>query len=372
MLKEAAIEVTQPTKSSTHRLSHLDGLRGVAVSLVILFHLFSDTWNALLPYHDEYRDSFKFGYMGVQIFFIISGFVIALTLERCKGFGEFMYRRWLRLFPAMLIVSILILLSSTILTHRPYGTPQINDLIPGLSFVEPELFRFIFNNNQQLLEGSFWTLFVEMKFYLVAGFLYFLFGQKKMIATLVAMFLAFTVFDAISSKLPVETADRLSTIFHYLNYKHYGWFAAGALFYRHYATKSMTSLAFGIVVALMAARSLDGFLTTSMLFATGLIAIFIGGMHNKIIQRWLSNRVLVFLGFISYPLYLVHENAVVSMVIQMHQLFPSTPSYLLPLVPVAILVLVSWIVARYLEPALRSAIKNTVLKFKKLAIRKYA
>lgn len=60
------------------RLHFLDGLRGIAILLVILFHAYSDTWNEFLPYHNQYHDFFifKYGNYGVQLFFLISGFVL--------------------------------------------------------------------------------------------------------------------------------------------------------------------------------------------------------------------------------------------------------------------------------------------------------
>jgi len=348
------------------RLSHLDGLRGIAVTLVIFFHVFSDRWAEFLPYSDAYHDFFKFGYMGVQIFFIISGFVISMTLEKCNGFGDFIYRRWLRLFPAMFIVSFLILITASHLTSRPYGTPHIHDLVPGLTFIEPELYRFIFNNNQKVLEGAFWTLFVEAKFYVVAGLLYFNFGQKRMIKALIVMFLVFILFDIVRTKISPNLADNIGTLMHFLNYEHYGWFAAGTLFYRFYSQNSKTAFICGVVVALISARSLGGFLTSSMVFASFLILVFIGAMLNEKLQKLLSNRVFVFLGFISYPLYLVHENAIVSMVIQMHRLYPLMPSYLLPILPVSVLIFIAWVIAKHLEPALRTLIKTSVISFRKL------
>ena len=76
-----------PQKSST-RLFFLDGLRGIAILLVVLYHSFAD-WPRELPYHEQYADIFlfHFGKYGVQLFFIISGFVIAMTLENAKAFG---------------------------------------------------------------------------------------------------------------------------------------------------------------------------------------------------------------------------------------------------------------------------------------------
>ena len=168
------------TQKSATRLHFLDGLRGIAILLVVLYHSFAD-WPRELPYHEQYADIFlfHFGKYGVQLFFIISGFVIAMTLEKCKSFLDFMFRRWLRLFPAMLIASFIILISAPLFTARPIGVPHYLDLISGFTFIEPELFRLFFVENKYILEGSFWTLFVEMKFYILAGFLYFTIGSKK-------------------------------------------------------------------------------------------------------------------------------------------------------------------------------------------------
>lgn len=159
-------------------------------------------------------------------FFLISGFVITMSLEKCIDFGDFIFRRWLRLFPAMLIASILILITAPFFSARPFGTPYAEDLIPGLTFIEPELFRAVFHNHQKLIEGAFWTLFVEVKFYIVAGLLYFTFGQKKMITALIAMFLISTIFGLLQPHLPKGIEFTIGTVLHYLNYQYNGWFAA--------------------------------------------------------------------------------------------------------------------------------------------------
>lgn len=53
-------------------------------------------------------------------FFLISGFVITMSLEKCIDFGDFIFRRWLRLFPAMLIASILILITAPFFLRQTF------------------------------------------------------------------------------------------------------------------------------------------------------------------------------------------------------------------------------------------------------------
>ena len=77
------------------RIKYLDGLRGIAILLVILYHAFGGNgYNGVIHYGDSFSNIlfFKFGYLGVQLFFLISGFVILMTLEKSKSFIHFMYK----------------------------------------------------------------------------------------------------------------------------------------------------------------------------------------------------------------------------------------------------------------------------------------
>src|SRR5450631_2490401 len=100
------------TAAAGERIDILDGLRGVAVLAVIGFHYFS-RWTFplneknLYPYGDVFAHVpfFRFGYLGVNLFFLVSGFVITLTLARCNSSREFFVKRFSRLMPAMVLAS---------------------------------------------------------------------------------------------------------------------------------------------------------------------------------------------------------------------------------------------------------------------------
>jgi peptidoglycan/LPS O-acetylase OafA/YrhL len=108
------------------RLRYLDALRGIAVLCVVLWHLYG-TNAEYLPYGARFAVApFNLMWTGVELFFLISGFVILMTLEHVRTLREFAVRRWLRLFPAMLIGSLLLLAFDLAFTHRTHRAPRRN------------------------------------------------------------------------------------------------------------------------------------------------------------------------------------------------------------------------------------------------------
>ena len=368
-MKISTLAQPQLAQEKVNRVLYLDGLRGVAILMVVLFHIFS-RWPDFLPYLTQYGDFFlfKFGKYGVQLFFIISGFVISMTLEKCDSFGDFIYRRWLRLFPAMLIASIIILATAPFLTARPAGQPVLLDTLPGILFIEPEFFSAIFGYDQKPLEGSFWSLFVEMKFYIVSGCFYFMLGRRKMIMILLTMFSSSILIYYISPYLSKPLLDNLYIVLHYLDYRYYGWFVTGALLYEYHITKNRLFWFASILVGFVASRYLDGFKILPMLVANSLIFIFAYSLISPALQRFLSSKFLLLMGFISYPFYLIHENAMISMIHQLHQHNGWIPNLLLPILPIFVITIVAWIIAKYLEPITRKLIKQ-LLSYKLVNLR---
>ena len=230
--------------------------------------------------------------------------------------------------------------------------------MPGLLFIQTEFFEWTLGRGQGVLEPSFWSLFVEMKFYVVSGFLYFTLGLRKMIFALVIMYGASLVFNMTQYMLPVTVAEPLALFFKYSDYIYYGWFASGALFYQYYMSKDVRYWLGAIVIGLLSARGLDGFMTVSMVFATSLVMLFAFSLNVSFVQKALSNKFLLFFGFISYPFYLIHVSSLVSMIRQLGEAFPVMPHWALPIFPILLLVIIGWLLAKYAEPVTRTWIKK--------------
>jgi peptidoglycan/LPS O-acetylase OafA/YrhL len=140
------------------RIPALDGLRAVAISLVVLAHL------RPTPGFPACLDDPRFydGALGVDIFFVISGFLITSLLmgeeERRGriGLGDFYRRRALRILPAALVyLAVVALIDLAWLPVVPLG-----DIVAALTFC-----RNLFGDS--FLTGHFWSLSVEEQFYLV-------------------------------------------------------------------------------------------------------------------------------------------------------------------------------------------------------------
>ena len=109
---------------SKSRLVEVDALRGLAALAVVLFH-YTTRFTELFAPNPPPTFSFPDGHYGVNLFFIISGFVIFMTLEKTSRPMDFVVSRFSRLFPAYWVAIILTLSITHLLglpvhqSHRP-------------------------------------------------------------------------------------------------------------------------------------------------------------------------------------------------------------------------------------------------------------
>jgi peptidoglycan/LPS O-acetylase OafA/YrhL len=134
----------------------LDGLRALAVAAVVAFH---------------YEHRFKGGYLGVTVFFVLSGYLITglLTTER-EGtgridLGAFYARRALRLYPALIVVVIGVLIVASITGHQEVTTAHLYRGA-GASLLYLNDFEMAVHHSTDWLDAT-WSLGVEEQFYLV-------------------------------------------------------------------------------------------------------------------------------------------------------------------------------------------------------------
>lgn len=287
------------------RIDSLDALRGIAALAVVLRH-YTTIFSIDYGVPENFKFEFKYGYLGVELFFLISGFVIFMTIEQVNSSKEFIIKRFVRLFPtywfSILITTIAILF---------FGLPKMQfsskDFFVNLTMIQ-DVVNPIFHTKH--IDGVYWSLAVELLFY---GFILLLFKLKwlnhiKLIGFLWVMISIVCIPNDISIFM-------LGVIF---NLKWSPLFFAGILFYKLWKydiEKMKLSTHVLIVFSLLAYffLTLTKFEEESKsniiecIVATLFFIIFYLVAYQKL--NFLGkNKVLLFLGKISYPLYLIHQN----------------------------------------------------------------
>ncbi|MDB5508032.1 MAG: hypothetical protein JWL93_501 [Hyphomicrobiales bacterium] len=347
---------TRAAEQSTSRLLAIDGLRGLAILMVIGFHVFS-RWPDLVPYGEDYRyfPPFRLGHLGVQLFFLISGYVILLTLQRSGSGVSFVQKRWLRLFPAMLLCSAFIFLTALWFPERPAGSPVLKDTISGLLFVSPFWLERIVGGQWGQLEGVFWSLFVEVQFYAVFAVMFFCAGRSAAIGFIILLF-GISV-AVLHDALPWVATPELKGLIEATGFRHFGWFAAGASYYLYRQEGNVPALYVSLAAAAAACWTMHTWGAAAG--SAVLVTLFVAAVSSSRVARLAANPALVFFGFVSYPLYLLHENLMVAMIIQMGTIFPKMPGLLLPVIPLLFVTSLAWLVAAHLEPTARHILRRS-------------
>lgn len=275
----------------------LDSLRGIAVVLVLLFHI--------------YPKEFSFGYVGVDIFFVLSGYlitgIIINKIETGKfSFLEFYRNRIRRIFPAMIIVLLFAMIAGYIFLF-----PKELEL-----FSKHAKSSFLFYQNITLINEAgywdaestkkpllhFWSLSVEEQFYLFWPMLIvFLsrFGigwQLKLLALLMVLF--------------IISLFGLQDPF-YGSFSRFWELALGGFVYSIKDKKifeKIVNTVFVMIFFIFAIAFSYGNMEYSLLktslvvVSTSLLILSFGRFKNPIF----GSNILLFFGLISYPLYLWH------------------------------------------------------------------
>ena len=276
------------------RLQSLDALRGIAALIVVLFHY--------VPYYDKlYGHGFtpwsvlEFGRYGVHLFFMLSGFVIFMTLERTRSAGWFGLARAFRLLPALWAGIALTFVSVHLLGPADRAV-SFSEALLNITLLH-EYFDF------PHVDGAYWSLVIEATFYVWMALLFYGLGNGQRLYNvlwiwLITSYLAVIYWTSIPDRFDFILKDLLFTRYAPL-------FISGMLIYgwhRH----GRPSVSNCLLLLLAISHSLVAFNAPFNYFVLGCYGVFILAVTNHL--DWLATRPLLWLGSLSYALYLVHQN----------------------------------------------------------------
>ena len=184
--------------TSTQRattIAGLDGIRAIAVVVVFLSHLpIAITWLETQSWFNQFRIA---GFLGVNMFFVLSGFLITYKLLSTRhadgrlALRRFYVSRTARIMPAVIVFLVVHFVYAVLFDFPPFG--RISDEVIMVAATIFQFANYAVLSNTELLEenGALWSLSVEGHFYIVWPFIVFLlFRVIKKISVAVALLTA--------------------------------------------------------------------------------------------------------------------------------------------------------------------------------------
>jgi peptidoglycan/LPS O-acetylase OafA/YrhL len=299
-------------------IKELDGLRAIAILLVIIWHyLLGQTTPDMLP--TKVWMLLSWSWSGVDLFFVLSGFLIGRILIYYKTspnyFKTFYMRRVLRIFP-LYYLSLLLFFVCMALGMAKTFPVLFGDSIPYISYP-------LYIQNWFMVSKGFgpnwlavtWSLAVEEQFYLLFPFVIYFVNNKHLpkifiICILLAPLLrgiigGYGAYVLLPARMDALLVGALIA-YYYQNGSIQKYLAPHA---RTVATSTLLLFGIILVLAYRETAKYTGDMLNHSLYAIfyGMLIITILVSKSKIIGSGLGNPVLMFIGKVSYSIYLIHQ-----------------------------------------------------------------
>lgn len=348
------------------RFDVLDALRGVCAILVVLFHFNSNGYIARLPIVQN-------GWMFVDYFFVLSGFVISHSYRERLGDGtisisRFMGLRMGRIYPlhiavllGFVMLELLLVLGGDAIadyvSRAPFsGSRALEPLVQNLF-----LFQTFGIGNGEGWNTPAWSIAAEMWTYLVFAFVFVLAKGRATLVSLVLALAAVLTVTTYSPSLDVTFKGGILRCIYgfgigvvtYAAFRRYGSAAGGS-------AQELASLALALTFVSLAAGA-STFLAP-LVFAA---MIFVLASQKGAVSRVLHGRPFQFIGLTSYSIYLIHSfvhgrlgevlqiTAIIDISVdaagRTHLIGPPLVSDAITLVMLAIVVAASYVTYRLIE-----------------------
>jgi peptidoglycan/LPS O-acetylase OafA/YrhL len=337
------------------RFYQIDLLRFLAAISVVFFHYCfrgyaADDMSSVS--FDSFVPLVKYGYLGVDLFFMISGFVILMSAQG-RSLKSFIVSRVTRLYPAFWIGVLLTSLMCW-LFNQPLYSVTLLQVVQNLT-----MFSGYFDVPH--VDGVYWTLLIELHFYLIVAIVLGLGAGRYMTHVMMAWLLL----TLVSSFAPLPSLVRDFAVTDWSAY-----FIAGAFFYliRLNGIKLIYLIAIGVAYYLSIKFSYWRMLNHVNIYKTeyspvitlGLITLFFTVMFLISINKLngLNKRIMLHLGMMTYPLYLIHQN-IGFLVLNAYGAVIN--KYVLLFLLVTVMLVVSYLITHSVEPKISRWLKNKLV-----------
>lgn len=337
---------------SSSFIPEIDGLRFLAILMVVLFHLNGavvgrnqfDVSYLHSPYFFLIGDFLNTGSKGVLLFFTISGFIITLPFakhflnkEKAVNIKSYFFRRVTRIEPPYLINTIVCFLY---LVFR--STYKLSELGPSLVAA-----LFYLNNNFHLgavhINSVAWSLEVEVQFYIIAPLLCYMFVLNKTVrrALLLSLIIYFPFFHAPFLSPFSVYQPTVKTLYSFIQYFFVGILLAD-LYISNFkiVSSKIFSVIAGIFLFLIIVYVNYSTAIGDIIFLFSMLFFYFLALNDPFWKKIFSIKYLTIIGGMCYSIYLWH-NTIIDAVIKLTNYMKISNDYLITLAFQSFLILPS-------------------------------
>lgn len=293
---------------------NLDGIRGIAALMVVVFHFFTYPNSTYIQNLHSYQSMTEFGQHGVSLFFVLSGFVITRILlntrKNQKYFGTFYKRRVLRIFPLYYLFLFAYYLIIRLLSN---SWVEFNLTLPFYFYIQN--FTEVLNIGAQG-PGHYWSLAVEEHFYLLWPIAVFLINPRhlgKLIGIIIVLVFILKYY-MLNSGISINffTFTRIDQILMgaYLAVLELNGFFLKKKSLNKMLLIGLTTLPIAGIIYFLSAtfpllKEMTKYTLLGLIFFS-LLGCLISIKNDHVINKILSGTILQYLGRISYGIYVWH------------------------------------------------------------------
>jgi peptidoglycan/LPS O-acetylase OafA/YrhL len=352
------------TVVTANKNRNLQILRGVAILLVAVFH-FTWRWRESYPWGKYVGAPWWFMLThGVQLFFIVSGFVIYQSLNHTRTFASFFLKRINRLVVPLLLIAPLLYLFQVLTPNEVFSKVSPDRIITSILMINPSYLLFFFEIKSDFIAGVQWTLTYEITFYLISSFIFFKISKRftfEIMVLLTNLLLIANNFylyvsDQIGKGYFLKNVDKPSVEFviQQSGLLHLSWFVLGMWFfkYKSYLDKKnklslffFTNLTFLCIYDIAQGRAafdqIEQAVFSIFMLSLFIVAFFFVNKENLLSKFNFFPKVLEKLGNVSYEFYLIHEILGVTILLYISKIhWISTNPLIFPLVLLLLITLI--------------------------------
>lgn len=329
----------------TREFPEIDFLRFIAITSVVIYHFTARRYE-LLPYGYLVKGPpWNLGWVGVNLFFIISGYVVSHTLRKSNNAKDFILKRVTRIYPTLWLILPVVFLGQYFIPYSIFkDRSSLANLLGSMTLIPPSVLNLPNIISFDWLTLVLWSLKVEMIFYILCYILFKFFPYKKIVSYSVLICTLTSMLLIITLNINSNYTNPIEVVLKGLGFDYLPWFVLGMLFYEqkvHKENKHAIIVLFSAFALAISVGKSNFSLDQIAEFAVLVLFVFV--VFRKENSKLIKAKIFQVLGFSSYEMYLIHQGLGIPILIFLIKKFEltSTESILLMIIITSLLFLVS-------------------------------